>query len=390
MKRAKRHLFFLWVISLWAISPLLFAQRAVVDSSSQGGLESMTLLAEKMMNCLTFEKGCHSVFVFPVAGYSPVSGLEIGMMPVWRIKPDVQTSKLFYRPSIITQTIIFSTRGLFEVDLDMETFTSSQWTSKLETQFVFLPDRFYGIGNQDADLKPVKFNAYRYRLEGHLMKGWRDRFFCGMSLDAGFYRNREREGTMVSSDVTGYKGGWSNALGPLFVYDSRNDPNWPTRGTYLKFTSLFAGSFMASDFSFNQFSFDGRWFVTPFNEKGIIASQLFVKNGWGDIPFYKLPALGGKNALRGIPHPLKYSNSNVWFAQSEYRRHIWWRFSCVAFAGIGASFGKFDNVVSQCHYTAGAGLRIQVLPGENLHLRVDYGIANGGDKAFYVGLREVF
>ena len=389
-----RHLgkiFFMWVM-LFATSPTLISQ--TTDSIAEapvGVLSRMMALAENGMDYLTFKSGRHSLVILPVAGYSPVAGLEMGLMPIWRIEPSERKGTLYYRPTTISPSFIASSTGMFEVELDVETFTRHLWTTKLKSQFVYIPDRFFPVGNKQVDIKPTKYKAYRYRLEGHLMKGVGERYFYGIEVDAGYNEHQPRESMMIPADVVGANGGWCNALGPMFAYDTRDNSTWPCHGVYLKLSSLFAGAALGSEYAYRQVSFDGRWFFTPIkSDPGVVASQFFAETGSGDIPFYKLPTIGGKYALRGISHPLKYSDRQAWYAQSEYRRHLWWRFGGVVFSGIGSSFHVYDDALRSLFYNVGAGLRIRVLPGENLHLRVDYGVANGGDHGLYLTLREAF
>ncbi|WP_170124447.1 BamA/TamA family outer membrane protein [Breznakibacter xylanolyticus] len=364
-----------------------------VDTMQQTGggfMLRLSAFGEHAMDYLTFNRGRHSLVVFPVAGYSPVAKLELGVMPIWRIAPLSASGSSYYRPTTIATSLLASTTGMFEFEVDVETFTRQLWTAKLKSQFVYLPDRYYPIGNQAVDVDPIKYKAYRYRLEGHLMKGWREVFFYGVEVDAGFNEHHGRDGMMLPEEAVGSSGGWCNALGPMVALDTRDNPTWPERGVYVKMSSLFAGRFLGSEYRFEQYVFDGRLFVKPFRQDGILAAQLYVERGDGSIPFYKMPAIGGKAALRGISHPLKYINNNAWYGQAEYRRHLWWRFSGVVFGGVGASSADFSGAFDRVYGSVGAGLRIQVMPDQKLHLRIDYGVANGGDHGLYLTLRESF
>lgn len=383
-----RSIFLIWVI-WFAASPFCLSQ----DSDSLSGsriLDRLSGMGEQVMSHLTFEKGRHSLVVFPVMGYSPVVNLELGVMPVWRIEPANGHVGQFYRPTTITPSIIASVTGMFEVEVSVETFTRHLWVTNLKSQFVYLPDKFYSVGNQLVNVEPVKYKAYRYRLEGNIMKGWGERFFYGVEIDAGYNTHHSREGMMIPADVTGANGGWCNALGPVIAYDTRDNATWPTKGMYLNLSSLFSDPVLGSEYTFQQLTFEGKWFVSPWIEKNVLATQFFAETGSGNIPFYKMPLIGGKYALRGIPHPLKYSDRDAWFLQSEFRRHLWWRFGGVAFGGVGSSFHDFSNAFKAIYGTVGAGLRIQVLPNEKLHLRIDYGLSNGGDHALYLSIREAF
>jgi hypothetical protein len=55
---------------------------------------------------------------------------------------------------------------------------------------------------------------------------------------------------------------------------------------------------------------------------------------------------------------------------------------------VASSIGDFD--LSTFKYVAGLGYRFAVIPNQKLNLRIDFGIAEGGQTGFYVGMREAF
>lgn len=54
--------------------------------------------------------------------------------------------------------------------------------------------------------------------------------------------------------------------------------------------------------------------------------------------------------------------------------------------------GARDLGVGQLRYSLGTGLRVAVIPSENVNLRIDYGLGLGlsNDTGFYIGLGEAF
>jgi outer membrane protein assembly factor BamA len=367
------------------------AQGSAVDSLAEKGLIAKAVhLAESTLHLLTFEQGRHSVAVFPAVGYTPRTGIEYGLMPVWRIKPRVTQSNGFYRPTTVTTAMLFSTTGMFEMDADIDWRTTSGWVVTLKNQYLSLPDKFYGVNNRNASVEPIEFDAYRYQLNGQVMKGLNDRWMAGIELNGGYTRHHFKDGVVIADSIAGYKGGWANAAGPVLVLDTRDNVSFPSHGTYCRLSWVGASSVTGSRYAYSLATFDGRLYHSPFRGKGILASQFYTCLSAGDVPFYQLPQLGGKRALRGIPHPYKYMGKNVWYFQSEYRQMIWWRLGAVAFAGAGSVFGDVKKAVADTRLTAGVGLRVQALPGENLNFRIDYGWATGGDKALYFTIREAF
>jgi hypothetical protein len=357
---------------------------------ADGLVEKSIHLAEKTLSYLTYENGRHSVAVFPAAGYSPRTGFEYGVMPVWRIQPRDGDRTDYYRPTTITSALLFSTTGMFEVDADIDWRPDGNWVFLLKNQYLFLPDKFYGVGNQSVSVVPVEFDAYRYQLSGQIMKCLQKRWFAGVELNGGYTRHDLTQGESIPATVTGSDGGWANAVGPVLAFDNRNSTSYPSKGAFVKLSYVVASPAFGSQYQYQIATFEGRYFVAPFDTRNIIATQFFVSTSSGDVPFYQLPQLGGKRALRGIPHPYKYIDQYVWYTQAEYRRMIWWRLGGVVYGGMGSSFHEMSHAVSDTRFTGGAGLRVQALPGENLNFRIDYGFASGGDQALYFTIREAF
>jgi len=356
-----------------------------------GLVEKSIHLAEKTLSYLTYENGRHSVAVFPAAGFSPRTGFEYGVMPVWRIQPRELDTAAFYRPTTLTSAVLFSTTGMFEVDADIDWRPAEKWVVTLKNQYLFLPDKFYGVGNQSASAVPVDFDAYRYQLSGQIMKCWHQRWFAGVELNGGYTRHDFTVYESIPSTIVGCDGGWANALGPVIVFDNRNNTTFPTKGQYVRLSCVGAGNITGSQYRYALATFDGRFFTSPFTSTGgTLAAQVFGSASLGDVPFYQLPQLGGKRALRGIPHPYKYIDQYVWYTQAEYRRMIWWRLGGVVYCGMGSSFHEMSHAVADTRFTGGVGLRVQALPGENLNFRIDYGFATGGDQALYFTIREAF
>ena len=79
------------------------------------------------------------------------------------------------------------------------------------------------------------------------------------------------------------------------------------------------------------------------------------------------------------------------YTQVEYRRPLFWRFGMTAFAGFGDVANKFgDFQLSEFKYVAGLGGRFAAIPKDKLNLRVDLGVARGGQIGFYAGISEAF
>jgi hypothetical protein len=381
----------LFVVLIAAAFPhKMLAQNVVVDSaaSKNGFVDGTVKLAEEVLDVLTLEKGRTTVTIIPVMGYSPQTGLEFGVMPVVRILPSKLGDERYYRPSVITSTLLFSTTGMFEADLEFDAYFAHKYRISAQTRWLFLPDKFFGVGNQSASAVPFYYNAKRLQFRGAVTRQLGQPWFVGVYADVDYTQNSPDVYNPDGSDVAGYSGGFLNAFGPLVAFDNRNSSTFPSKGNCSRVWAVFSDPAIGSDFDYRQVNFDGRHYFNV--GKGVLANQCQIVSSWGDVPFYRLAALGGKKALRGIPHPLKYIDHNMWLVQSEYRRDIWWRLGGAVFVGAGAANHDWHRLSDNIKLTGGAGLRVNILPKEKLNCRFDFGMASGGDHAFYLSLNESF
>jgi hypothetical protein len=109
----------------------------------------------------------------------------------------------------------------------------------------------------------------------------------------------------------------------------------------------------------------------------------------GDVPFYKLPALGGKR-MRGYFNG-RYRDNFYMVMQLEYRQMVWWRLGFAVFGGVGnVAEEMIDFSFKNIKYNFGAGLRLMFNEAEKVNLRVDFGMGSGGNAGLYFGIEEAF
>ena len=372
-------------------SELIGQEHIEKDTLDENLIEQAAGLAEDLIDMVTIEKGRHTLSFYPMAGYSPRTGVEFGLMPVWRIKPKDDAGSKYYRPTTFAPAFQVSTKGMYEVQFDALAFTKNRWMFISKFQYLYLPDEYYGMGNQKKTPPYSSFDINRFALKSDILKGLSDSWFIGLRLDLNYDAFSNIEGELLNPSVTGYDGGWVNGIGPGMAYDTRDDQLYPSKGWFMIFSSTAYGSFSGSDYDFTTTALDVRRFISLDSDKSILGLQAVVNANTGDVPFYKLASIGGKRMLRGIAHPYRYMDKHSWYAQAEWRRHIWWRLGGVVFAGTGkVSPDFFESPLKDLHVVSGAGLRFKVLPDEGLNFRIDYGFSNHGDSGVFFTIREAF
>jgi outer membrane translocation and assembly module TamA len=111
---------------------------------------------------------------------------------------------------------------------------------------------------------------------------------------------------------------------------------------------------------------------------------------FGDVPYFKLPRLGGDKMMRGYYFG-RYRDNVYYMGQVEYRKQIADRFYLVAFFGLGRVSDKFKNVtLKNLHPTYGLGLRFVLDVMEKLNIRLDIGFGDNGTSGVYFNAEEAF
>ncbi|MCU4175623.1 BamA/TamA family outer membrane protein [Carboxylicivirga sp. N1Y90] len=380
-----RHLFVLLIFILLSFGLRLNAQTAEKeDSIKSNWLAKGAGFADDLLGVVTMENGRHAFSIYPAMGYSPRTGLEFGIMPVWRMQAKRAEVK---GPTTLSTSFLLSLGGMYNAKIDLRAFVAKNWLLWSKAQYTFLPDKFYGLGNAPKQEPYSHYDLNVLTLSMDLAKGIGEKWFFGVRMDINRNMHENRTGDLLNESVTGYKGGWANGVGPMMVFDSRNDVLYPSKGSLLLISHLFYGG----DFKFTSSSIDYRKYFSIVKDKSILAWQGAMTFTNGSVPFYKLSTIGGKELLRGIPHPHKYLDKNAWYSQLEWRQHFWWRIGATAFTGVGKVMPDFkSNFFSQLHAVAGLGFRFKVLPDEGLNFRLDYGVSNHNERSLFFTIREAF
>lgn len=367
------------------------------DTTSIGLIDKGVHLAEKILDLISYESKSYSVAVYPVLGYSYRTGVEVGLMPIIKFNNSKTENNEFYRPSTIAPSFQVSTKGMYEADIDVVVFTKNNWSFNSKIKFLYLPDTFYGLGNDTKKGPFTSFDSYKYSATGEILKGISSKLFAGVQWDLGYYENRsiknptDNNSVWLTSAITGAYGGWSNGIGPIIRFDSRNNIVFPTKGWLITASYLNHNKITGSEYNFGYTTIDVRNYIPAGANKQVVALQGYINSTHGNTPFFKLATPAGKRLMRGIGHPYKYLDKNAWLLQAEYRRSLWWRIGGVAFAGGGNAFNSFSGAITdKMHIMGGLGLRFRALPKEHLNIRLDAGMTNRGDHAIFFTLREAF
>lgn len=355
------------------------------DEPAKKDTSGVNYLVEKVMDVVTVRKEKYSLVSFPMMEYSKELGFAVGVLSAIVINDSNAISDAkYYRPTTIIPSFEYSTNNHLLFDADLILYTKNNWLIFSRLAAYNVPTRFYGIGTPQNN--ESKFNQDTYANIAAFLKSINNNNYLGLSYDIGHVINSEIKGETLNKDISGYDGGFHLGLGAKYQFDNRNDILYPSKGILFKlsFTPYFG------DYSFSVSNIDFRNYTTLYSEKNIIANQFSWTVSSGDVPFYKLPKLGGKSNLRSINNSGKYINNHNYYFQTEYRRHLTGRFGATIFMGLGSSASGFNNEYTEdMVYEYGLGFRFRMLDKDKLNFRFDVGFGNG-DPALFMTIREAF
>ncbi|SMO86161.1 hypothetical protein SAMN06265379_110107 [Saccharicrinis carchari] len=378
---------------------LKFTVNAQTDTLSHadrtGIMQRVANFADWGVDLITFKKENYTFFLLPVMAYEERTKLAIGVMPVWRFylgkgKAGRHHEGLYYRPSNVSPSLVTSTTGMYQFEFNSDFYFIKDWYIQSKWIYQWMPDKYYPVGNDvdktlysDVDIKKIEF-------AGRLMKGLNKEVFVGLNYDVGFYDVKNKYANNLTADIAGFNG--QNVVGGGLVvsYDSRNSIVYSNTGSFVSVAHLWYPKKLG-DFAFSTLTFDARHFFKLGSRGKVLGAQLYIKSATGNIPFYRMPVLGGKNLFRGIAQPYKYMDKNSMYLQAAYRSPIWWRLGYEVFAGAGRVHSQWDgSLLKHMHLMGGLGLRVKVLEEEGLSVRFDYGMSTTGDTGLFFTLGEAF
>lgn len=345
-------------------------------------------LLDKTMSLFEWKIGSATISFFPSIGYDPSSGLYGGILQVVAIPPKDSTK--YSRSTSLVNHYTYSTNHWINLKSDLILYTRKGININTYAQFLEAPDSYYGIGNDTLNTMPAQFNIQDFELRGDISKSIANTFFGGMVFDFSHTYTRAGDTTALGLQIPAQKNKLLLGIGPHIAFDTRNNVNYPSKGEIITASFLFYPMHADNAYSFFTFQFEAKKYIS-LQKDLLLATQFFTGSATGEVPFYNLYQLGGKSRMRGISNKYKYIDTHAYYAQAEFRKHIWGRFSAVAFGAIGNTCESYSDIdIAHLKYVYGGGIRFQTSKTEKLHLRIDYGRGVFGDSGMYITMREGF
>lgn len=174
----------------------------------------------------------------------------------------------------------------------------------------------------------------------------------------------------------------ANGIGVNFLYDTRKNIYYPTKGVQASVSFLANPEWLGSDSIFNSIRAYANWYYS-INAKSILAVRASIFSGIGNVPFTGQHAIGGKD-IRGYTNG-KYRGNQAYAAQAEYRWNFYKKWGAVGFFGFAFTEAPYSGILPG----GGIGFRFKAIPSRNINVGVD-GAIGKGDKGIYFRINEAF
>jgi len=164
-----------------------------------------------------------------------------------------------------------------------------------------------------------------------------------------------------------------NSIGYIFSNDTRDNVNYPTKGSFMNFRNLFYRDWTGSTYDFTKFMINrNRFFKLSTDDKKILATRINCTIATGDVPFEGQTVVGSDD-IRGYSQG-EFRNDQVYTLQGEYRWNVYRKFGLVGFFGVASATKNFGDILDQVLPGGGIGFRYRMIPSEKINVGVDFGV----------------
>jgi hypothetical protein len=336
-----------------------------------------------------------SIIPLPVLSIAPETGVEAGGSVLYSFYTDTLNRRT--RVSNVFAYGTLTTKGQSRINLSTSYWVpDNTYHYTASIGYINFPVDFYGVGGDTKKADAERISQKRFRLNVAGEKRFGDYIYVGFVAGGYNYTFGSTGNGIFEHDpaVQDQDGGALVYAGPSFIFDSRNNNTYTTKGILL-----------TSNFSFNQGilannNYRGGILSVEYSQYISLAKRLVLgidiyDNSLigGQSPFYLMPEMGSDELMRGYYNG-RYRDRNYAASQAELRYRLSDRFGVVGFAGTGTVFHdaqSFNNF--KPNY--GCGLRYFFDVEKGLSIRMDYGIGEklpneSRQSGFYIGLGEAF
>ena len=328
---------------------------------------------------------------YPYAFSTPETQLAFGAGGIFLFYTNKKENIL---PSKIGVSGYYTTSKQYKFSLNTEMyFLDNRIYFKMPISFGHFVDKFWGIGTSTEELGTESYTRDEFSASFSLQvpPAWFASDRSGLFIDYSYTSIADIMSNSLLSDkeLVGREGGHLFGVGIDWVWDKRDHLFFPNSGNYQSIRLAVYPETGISDFVYVNLEMDVRHYRALGKDK-VLATNIFMQMTNGDAPFYRMPALGGQNIMRGY-FKGRYRDRFYGAIQMEYRQFFWRRFGFVVFAGLGDVAESLIKInTNTVKYSLGFGLRYLFNKEEKVNLRMDVGFGKDGNHGIYFGIEEAF
>ena len=231
----------------------------------------------------------------PVVFYTPETEFGFGGGAQWFFYH--KKNEYNQRVSNILVTAVYTTKNQFLLDAKPQIyFAHGDYYLEGLFKYKVFPNSFWGIGSDTREEEIEAYNMRTFIVKASFLKR------LPPDLNFGFEYNYEQDimletepdGKLAADTIPGSSGAIISGLSVIFNLDDRSDQFNPRKGTLIQFNGGFSSRAMGATFGYLKYIVDLRKFF-PSGEKGVVATQIYLENTFGDVPFQTMAWLGGGN-----------------------------------------------------------------------------------------------
>jgi hypothetical protein len=328
-------------------------------------------------------------FAYPYAMYSPETNFAFGGAGIIYFRTSNKKETL---PSQITFSAYYTVNNQFSTFWDpIIYFNNNKNEVGGELYFAHKIDKFYGTGSNSEEIPNPQYNFKIAEISLYFKRTLYDNLKAIALFEYNHYVILEEleNPFMADSSIAGINGGNNLGVGLGFNLDSRDNIFFPSGGAYVDFYSLFFLKALGTDFIYNEYVLDARYYKSIFSDNRVLAFQFYSAITTGNTPFYSMPRLGGAWMMRGY-YEGRFRDKTFTTFQAEFRDELFWKLGFTLFASAG-DVGSSLNTYKLTHlkYSYGFGLRFMFDKKERINIRFDVAFGNN-TSGIYFAIKEAF
>lgn len=315
--------------------------------------------------------------------YSQDTGLGIGLVAAGLYRTDSVGG--------MTQFSVygdFSVTGYYKIGIDGTTvLRNNKFRLDYDAYFYSRPDCYWGIGYamNTVDENMVKYKRWKSQLQvSALFQMPLSGLYIGPVLQLDYVEAKTQPDPALWRWQD--RRTFTDALGLGIVYDTRDNIYNAYSGIYVRINQLFAAKFMLNKYAF-VLTEGTLCHYREYWSGGVVAMRFHARLTYGNTPWSMMSELGGSDSMRGYREG-RYNDKCAADATVELRQHLFRRFGCVVWGGVGEVFPDVDKMFrGHLLWNAGVGLRWEFK--HRVNIRLDYGFGKG-QSGFVFSINEAF